>query len=463
MKKNIVNISSVILLGNILIKGITFISTPIFTRLLNPEEFGIFNSYQIYDTFFQLVISFAMYSSFKNAYLQFKECLEEYLSNVLILVIVSFFLTISVINILPINISIFGKPIINLLIITSFSNAVINIYCNYSYVKFEIRKYLIISITNTILNITISILLVKYFSIGNRYFARIYGYSIPSIVICAILYLKYIKFRYNGKYIKFAIKFSIPVQLYAISEFMLSQVNRVIILKTVGKAELGIYSLAYSIYSIIAVIRNSFESVLGPIIYLKLKNNEEKELHKIITYYIKIMKVVSILLLLMSSEITQLYAPIAYRNSIYITIPLIFTSFIIAIISIHIQFEYYQLKTTFLPIITFIISGVNIVLNIITIPKFGYAASAYVSIITYSLLLLSHFIYLKVINRKLQIFNKNIVLDTVIVAMFTIYALIQINSISKRLAALVVYVVYEFISNRNNIKEFVSILKKDII
>ena len=36
-------------IGNIFIKGINFLTLPIFSRLLSPEEFGIYNVFASYD------------------------------------------------------------------------------------------------------------------------------------------------------------------------------------------------------------------------------------------------------------------------------------------------------------------------------------------------------------------------------------------------------------------------------
>ena len=54
-------------LGNILVKGITFVSIPLFARLLTVSDYGVVNTFSAY------VSIFFYYYWIRNAY-QYQEC-----------------------------------------------------------------------------------------------------------------------------------------------------------------------------------------------------------------------------------------------------------------------------------------------------------------------------------------------------------------------------------------------------
>lgn len=462
MNKNIKKIASTLLFSNILIKSINFLTTPLFTRLLDPAEYGLFSSYLIYDTLFQIIISIASYSSFKNAMIQYEGEIKKYLGNIYCLISANFLVVYMAVNIFWMNNSVFNNGIIRLLVVTSFSNAIINIYYNYSYIKFEYKYYFYLTIINTILNLTLSIIFINNLTSGEKYLGRIYGYSLPSILIGSILLFKNIRVPKTFEHIIFAIKFSFPVQIYALSEFALSQVNRVIILNKVGQEELGFYSLAYTIYSIIAVIRNSFDTFLGPLIFKILSTNQIPYLESIIKHYLHLIEIVTISLIILAPEIITIYAPAAYRNSIYVAIPLITSSYIIAVISILIQLEYYKRKTTFLPIITIIFAIINTVMNLVLIEKYGYMISAIITVAMYLMIFVSHYIFVGKLYEKMVI-KKNIFFRILLIFFVASSSLLLIDKMLIRIVVMFLYIIIEINYFRKYRHEIVYIINKDVI
>lgn len=53
-------------LGNMLIKGINFLTVPIFSRLMSTDEFGVYNVFLSYDAILSVLIGMALHSSVKS-------------------------------------------------------------------------------------------------------------------------------------------------------------------------------------------------------------------------------------------------------------------------------------------------------------------------------------------------------------------------------------------------------------
>ena len=55
------------IIGNYLLKGLTFLTIPIFTKLLSTTDYGVYNSFVAYESILSIIIGFALHSSYKNA------------------------------------------------------------------------------------------------------------------------------------------------------------------------------------------------------------------------------------------------------------------------------------------------------------------------------------------------------------------------------------------------------------
>ena len=69
-------------IGNILIKGINFLSVPLFSRIMTPDELGVYSAFVAYDSILFVILSLAIHSSVKNAKYTFSGEVDEYTSSV---------------------------------------------------------------------------------------------------------------------------------------------------------------------------------------------------------------------------------------------------------------------------------------------------------------------------------------------------------------------------------------------
>ena len=72
--------------GGILIKGIAFITTPIFSRLMTPEDFGILTTYLSSESILAMLIGFQFAGCLKNAKIKYGDIskgLDTFFSNLI--------------------------------------------------------------------------------------------------------------------------------------------------------------------------------------------------------------------------------------------------------------------------------------------------------------------------------------------------------------------------------------------
>lgn len=390
-------------IGNFLIKGISFLTLPIFTRVLTTSDFGLYNTFMAYESFFVILISFGVYMSIKAAMIEYEKNIDEYISNIITYVIIVFFVFLGILFLLEgvfQNLFEFNRVLMVVMLLQSASTSVITIYniklsMNYSY-----KNYLLISLILAMSSVIISLILIFSIFADAKYYGRILGSALPSIMIAIyIIYLTYKKKlpSWNKEHLSFALKYSLPLVPHGISQIVLAQADRIMILKIIGSIEAGLYSFAYNIGVILQILSTSLDTVWGPWFFKNYKAGNFIDIKKRSSQYITLFSFITIMLLLMSPEFIKVLGSQEYRQTTEVVIPVLLATYFIFLYTIPAQLEYYMKKTGYIAISTVVSGGINILLNFIFIPKYGYIAAAYTTLITYTL----NFTFHLIVSRKI--------------------------------------------------------------
>lgn len=436
------------IIGGILIKGIAFITTPIFTRLLTTEEFGILNSYLSYEAILAMVVGFQFAASLKSANIEFsgiKGTLSSYTKVIISSVLIhSSFITILV-NLFPEQILQFthlsNRLLLNLLIVNAAGNAILTIYNSYVSISYSYKKYVLIALINAILNITISLLLIKTVFASDASFGRILGYVIPYSIIS--LYIIYTVFRNSREdihskkstkeYLEFSYKYCSPLLPNGFAEVMLGQFGKLTVDNNLGKSAMGIYSLSYNVYSIIGIIRIAMDYVVGPFYFEKRNSGDNRSLKTILNWYSRTLCIASIGIMILSPEIVRILGAPEYFDARFSAIPLVGASFFVFLVSMLSQEEYYSKKTYLVSISSVGTMIINIVMNILFVPKYGGIGAAFVTMGSYLIIILIHIFLIKYVLHS-QVFDwKSIGIDCLLVSVMTFVSLLSVDKLIIRI------------------------------
>lgn len=388
--------------GNFLIKGITFLTVPIFSRLLTPEEYGMVNIYISYETIISLIIGLGLHASIKSAKYQF-ENLNEYCSSILRFSLRNLLVVLIIANVF------FGfyeqyldmsRLIINLLLIQGFCDSVILSYNSRISLDYQYIKFLVISIVNTIINIGLSLILIIFVFSENRYLGRIIGLSTSTIVIT--IYIIYYFFKLNPpsrdkQYVKFGLQFSLPLVPHGLSQVLLSQFDRIMIKSMVGVGQAGIYSFCSNISLIPTVIFNSIDQVWMTWFFERMDSKDYSAIDKRSKVMLIVFSLVICFFTAFSPEMIKILAPRSYWDSINCVIPIVLSVYFVFLYSFPSYIEYFMKKTKMIALGSVLAALLNVILNYILIKKFGYIAAAYTTLFAY----IMYFIYHWVIARKI--------------------------------------------------------------
>lgn len=385
-------------IGNIFIKGIGFLTLPLFSRLMTTEEFGIFNVFISYDAILFIIIGLALHSSLRSAKYCFKNQIDRYTSSISLIYVLSCMFLLVVVTIFHSPLSKlldFPTIILYMLVLYSFGSAVLTLYNNRISLDYSYKKYLIVAGINSIGNVAVSLLFVLTIFRHDRALGRILGSSmvILLLAVCLLITL-YQKARpqFQKDYWTFAIRYSLPVIPHGISQVLLAQFDRIMIRTIDGNSQAGIYSLAGNIMLILTVITDSISASWSTWFYEQMNQEKSSKIQNAACQLLMLFTIFCVGLIGISPEMIWILGGEAYEPGKYIAIPMIISAFFIFMYNIVVPSEYYTKKTVYIMIGTMIASAINLVTNYIFINQYGYLAAAYTTLFSYICYLVLHLV-----------------------------------------------------------------------
>ena len=163
----------------------------------------------------------------------------------------------------------------------------------------------------------------------------------------------------------------------------------------IGEAEAGIYSLAYSLSSMMLLFNTSIIGALSPWIYEKIKEKKIGEIGSIVYISLVAIALINLLLMLAAPEVVAIFAPSSYYDAIYVIPPVAMSVYFLFSYDLFAKFAFYYEKTFFVTFVSVIGAISNIVLNYFFINMFGYIAAGYTTLICYMLYCSGHYLYMR--------------------------------------------------------------------
>ena len=425
-----VKVSSTYALCSILQRCISFVTLPLFTRLLTTEQYGqatIFSSWQgILSIFLTLNLA---YGSFSKAMVKYEEDRDGYIASIegICLCLTAFFLLLywpfrSLWN------QLFELPTTFICIMTVeiLSTTAIQLWSGKK--RFEFRYISVVLVT---LFISLISPIAAYFLVINaeeKGFARILGHAIVTISVGGSFFL-YNAYRgkklFNKVYWNYALRFNIPLLAYYLSQIIFNQSDRIMISHMVGTDKAAIYSVAYSLAMVLTFVLNAINNSYVPWYYGKIKTKKMEENR---TVSLRIAILMSALLLGMiwfAPEIIRILAGEKYMEAVYVVPPVAVSLLLLFYSQLFINVEFYYEEKYSLVWASIGAAVINLLLNWIFIRYFGFIAAAYTTLASYIIFAFSNYMVMKKILKKQKI-SDNAFHYTGLVAIFFLFCLLAL-------------------------------------
>ena len=393
-------------------KGIGMITTPVFTRIMTESEYG---RYGIYSSWNSIISVFVTLSISGNCFTRGLVVLDdekkkrELTSSLLGLSItlvvfwtgVYFLFRDRITQVTSLSEYEFLMMGIDILM-----NAACHFWMNTKRVNYQYKSIVAISLSYTILRPVLAIIAVLSVPSTIQVEARLTGISIANTVLFAwIIVYTFIKGKkfFSKDNWKYALAFCIPLIPHYLSKTVLNESDRIMIGHFVGNAEVGYYSVAYTIAGIMMIFNSSVAQSLDPWIYKSIK---DKKLDRIGSVSYKITAIIALLnfmVMAIAPEVLTILAPSNYANAIWVIPPVTASVFFTFMYDLFASFQFYFKKTKWIAIGSCGGAALNVLLNWIFIPIFGYIAAGYTTLVCYVLFGVLHYIFMrKVCNKYLD-------------------------------------------------------------
>lgn len=295
-KNSFVSGAGIYLVSNILNAIIPFILLPILTRYLTPAQYGEVAMFQVLLGVLGAFVGITFVGAAGRKYYDInisKEELAEFIGSCIQLITIFSIIVFAVLFIFQNQFSswLSLKPAYILFAaLVAFCNVIISIRLDQWQIKKQAIKYGVLQISQSFLNMIISLLLVVLFMKGAE--GRINAQIIVSGVFLVIaLYLlnkdNLLKiFKWRKEYFSEAFRFGMPLIPHIAGSFLLVSVDRIVINREIGLAEAGIYMVAVQLTAAIGIVFDAINKAYIPWLFEKLteNNHEDKEQIVKLTY-----------------------------------------------------------------------------------------------------------------------------------------------------------------------------------
>ena len=447
-KQSFLGDSFIYIIGVVLNQGVNFLTLMILARLLSPGDYGIIAIYGLWVNICLAFISLQGAVSVNNALIEYGEDkLSSYVFSISLLSIVVSVITIVGVLVLRSTIEdVIGLStyIVILLVIQTAISSFSLLQLEKNRVLKKARSAVFWTSSIPVLRFVLSIVLIlSVFRFS--YLGDIYGFFIASVIIGLIALIKTAidaGFKFNIQHIKYCLPITVPIIFHAVPYIILTMFDRHMISIIIDEKETGIYSFIYNISIIPTGIWFAVNNPWGVEYFEKMKKNEHKAIESLTNIYIKYMFFIYVLILLLLPEVILIIATPEYFSGITYASFIMAGGFILFLHTICARHELYAKKTMYIPIATIISAIINIVLNLILIPRYGAFGAAITAFISYSILFIMHYIFAGLVIKGFPIKFWKMALPAALLIGLAVFVYVFIDYMLIRLSLALVFGIF---------------------
>ena len=399
------------LVGRLVGTFTVLISTALITRALGAETFGEYAIVMTYSGLFYVISDFGINAIVTRDFAKSEETAQKNYTKVLgfrifVGLLISL-VAVVILQFLPYSDAVKAAILVSipLIFFNSVSKAASVIF--QSYLRY---KYLMIS---QVIGSLVSLALVwfaisKYETESVAVLIALYTIGTALAASIAVFYTRnYIHLKHKWidiNYWKYLILDALPLGISLVLNAFMIQADRLLLTVLSVPVSVGIYTIAYRIFELVLVVPTFFMNAMYPV--LIRKKDESKEQYVLaVNYTLLVMLLMSILAAIATILLAPVLVPKVWGEEMKAVVAplnvLMIGSFVFFLTSPFSWILLIEGKQKVLPYIYGAGLVVNLILNVIFIPKYDYMAAAYTTILTEFMIL----VVLYSITRKLVYIN----------------------------------------------------------
>lgn len=460
-KPSLVKVGIVYTISNIIVKGMAFITTPFFSRILSQSEYGQFSNISSWISILITIITLDLFSSVSMAKYDYDKEIKQYMSSALLfgnIVTLLFYIVFELNMVWFEDILAMSRTYIRIMFVYFFFYPAIQIYLAKYRIYNEYKNVIKMTWMNTLVAVFSQVLLVLILS--DKLLGRVLGnyaaVALFSIIPWAIII--YHGRSFSSKYYRHALRLAVPLIPHVLSGILLVSSDRIMINSICGSVDAGLYSLAYTISAIASVLLTSLNQAWVPWMYDRFETDRE-EIAEVMKPYTLLFFVFCCGLMLFGPEAVLVMGGKAYLPSRFVVPPVVLALLLQFVYTQYVNIEFYRKRNGFISVATIVATVINIGLNYLLLPVFGYMVAAYTTVIGYLVMVISHYCVVKFIIKEPPLYaGETFLIAIALSVVMMVLSLISYNITAMRLVLIAIYVgilVFGLLKNKGRIQQMV--------
>lgn len=386
--------------GNILSKGLMFLLIPLYTRFLTPSDYGILGVTDVIIAVVGIILTLQLSGAIEINYFRFDVIRRRQLISTIwwFVPLVATGTTLALLlwsrrwfAVLFVDVPF--SPYIQLALAIGY----LTVFSTIPLTLFRLReqpvRYGIVNLAGFVLNVSFTI----WFVVGEGMGASgvLWGWLIANIiqaVAYAILTFKDVSWTFSGSELKAALLLCLPFLPHALANWALSLSDRVILQAYVPLADLGIYRLAFQLTLGLQILLTSSNNAWMPLFFRSVAGQTARTtIVRLATYLVLALVMATSGVAVFAGDAIRLMTPVSYHPTILIVPWLLLGVFFNISYLIWANATVASKQTQWMAIGTIAAVVVNVVANLLTVPRFGITAAAINTALSYFVLALLHF------------------------------------------------------------------------
>ena len=388
-------------------KGISLLTTPIFTRIMSEEAYGQYSSYIAWMNIFAVIASLKLSAGVYTRGLVKNDDDEEGFSSSMTILSTVCISIVLVVSLFFFDLIHRVTDLSMFLVIVMFAEIwiteIFHFWSNKERVNFQYKKLVALTLVYVLFSQLFSVISVLSINENKQVEARAFSVVISGLVLFVPIFISILKKGkkyYSKKYWTYALKFNLPLVPHYLSQIVLNESDRLMIKSMCGANYAGYYSVAYSISMIMLIFNNSVSGVMNPWIYKSIKSGNYKKIGKVSYGVLAAIAFINFFVIAVAPEALSIIAPGSYQQALWVIPPVTASVYFMFLYNLFATFEYYFEKTNYVMISSLLCAMANLILNYIFIPRYGFVAAGYTTLVCYVLVSLLHYIFMKKTCKK---------------------------------------------------------------
>ncbi len=374
-------------------KGVWMCSISLLTRLLTKAEYGTYTNYTSWLSILTILATLNLESTLISAVRDFRNRLDSYLLSLLCISATLTTLWMGLVLVFHSQaekiMQLDDRYIFCMLVYLLFLPAV-TLFRNKERFDYHYRRSVLVGTGTALLSELTALVLML--CMPDKLTGRIVGSILPTMAVGTVLYVYFIRCGRKPEltHVCYALPITLPYVPHLLSMIILHSMDKIMITHLCGEEENALYSLAYNCGMMVALLQTPMNEAFSPWLAKRLAANEHQTVRQMSLPYFGMLAYGALGVMLVSPEVLWVLGGTQYAEVRYVMLPIILGCVCQFAYTMLVNVEQYHKKTVGMVLASVSAAILNCILNLIFIPRFGYHAAAYTTLVSYFWLYVMH-------------------------------------------------------------------------